>query len=81
MGIGNIFAAFQPKDKVFFVLFEKITALLVEMSDEFHKGIQEFDVNDDFNVAIIGKRENLDQKALEKMGDFEELTLEEVFNF
>lgn len=47
MGIGNIFAAFQPKDKVFFVLFEKITALLVEMSDEFHKGIQEFDVNDD----------------------------------
>ena len=35
----------------------------------------------DFNVAIIGKRENLDLKALEKMGDFEELTLEEVFNF
>lgn len=34
----------------------------------------------DFNVAIIGKRENLDLKALEKMGDFEELTLES-FNF
>ncbi|WP_297984443.1 pitrilysin family protein [uncultured Chryseobacterium sp.] len=35
----------------------------------------------DFNVAIIGKRENLDMKALEKMGSFEELTVEEVFGY
>ena len=61
MGIGNIFAAFQPKDKVFFVLFEKITALLVEMSDEFHKGIQEFDVNDDtFHKKISDYEHQMD---------------------
>lgn len=35
----------------------------------------------DFNVAIIGKRENLDKNAVEKMGSFEELTLEEVFGY
>lgn len=61
MGLGNIFAAFQPKDKVFFVLFEKITALLVEMSDEFHKGIQEFDVNDDtFHKKISDYEHQMD---------------------
>ena len=61
MGLGNIFAAFQPKDKVFFVLFEKITALLVEMSNEFHKGIQEFDVNDDtFHKKISDYEHQMD---------------------
>ena len=61
MGLGNIFAAFQPKDKVFFVLFEKTTALLVEMSDEFHKGIQEFDVNDDtFHKKISDYEHQMD---------------------
>ena len=35
----------------------------------------------DFNVAIIGKRENLDRNAVEKMGTFEELSLEEVFGY
>jgi len=47
MGIGNIFKAFQPKDKVFFVLFDKVGQNLVEMSKAFHEGIQEFDQNDD----------------------------------
>lgn len=47
MGIGNIFKAFQPKDKVFFVLFEKVAANLVEMSEHFHNGIKNFDVNDE----------------------------------
>ncbi len=61
MGIGNIFAAFQPKDKVFFVLFEKITDLLVTMSDEFHKGIQEFDTNDDtFHKKISDYEHQMD---------------------
>jgi hypothetical protein len=36
MGIGNIFHAFQPKDKIFFVLFEKVTENLVAMSEEFN---------------------------------------------
>ena len=31
MGIGNIFKAFQPKDTVFFTLFEKVAINLVEM--------------------------------------------------
>lgn len=47
MGIGNIFKAFQPKDKVFFVLFEKVAANLVEMSEYFHNGIKDFDINDE----------------------------------
>ncbi len=46
MGIGNIFKAFQPKDKVFFVLFEKVAENLTAMSKEFHDGLQDFDVND-----------------------------------
>lgn len=47
MGIGNIFRAFQPKDKIFFVLFEQVAQKLVEMSKEFHEGIKEFDLNDE----------------------------------
>lgn len=47
MGIGNIFKAFQPKDKVFFVLFEKVAETLSEMSREFHEGLLDFDINDD----------------------------------
>lgn len=47
MGIGNIFRAFQPKDKIFFVLFEQVATKLVEMSKEFHEGIKDFDINDD----------------------------------
>lgn len=34
-----------------------------------------------FNVAILGKKENLDMKALVKMGDFQELNLEEIFGY
>ncbi len=47
MGIGNIFKMFQPKDKVFFVLFEKIAEELVAMSKEFHESLLDFDINDD----------------------------------
>ncbi|MBF6611410.1 MAG: DUF47 domain-containing protein, partial [Chryseobacterium sp.] len=57
MGIGNIFKAFQPKDKVFFVLFEKVASSLVEMSKEFHDGMLEFDLNDD--------------RLLKRMSDYE----------
>lgn len=34
-----------------------------------------------FNTAIIGKRENLDMKAVEKMGKFEEISLEKIFGY
>ncbi len=57
MGIGNIFRAFQPKDKVFFVLFEQVAQTLVEMSSDFHKGLEDYDLNDD--------------SLLKKMSDYE----------
>lgn len=47
MGISNIFKAFQPKDKVFSVLFEQVADNLVEMSDFFQNGIKNFDANDE----------------------------------
>lgn len=47
MGIGNIFKAFQPKDKVFFVLFEKVAETLCSMSKDFHDALMDFDINDD----------------------------------
>ena len=57
MGIGNIFRAFQPKDKIFFVLFEQVADVLVEMSKEFHEGLKDFDIND--------------ETLLNKMSDYE----------
>jgi predicted phosphate transport protein (TIGR00153 family) len=57
MRISNIFKAFQPKDKVFFALFEKVAETLVQMSKAFHEGISEFDPNDN--------------SLLKKISDFE----------
>lgn len=34
-----------------------------------------------YNTAIIGKRENLDRAILSQMGDFVELSLEEIFGY
>src|SRR5690606_13801853 len=34
-----------------------------------------------YNTAIIGKKETLDMKALEKLGQIEEVSLEEIFNY
>lgn len=34
-----------------------------------------------FNSAIIGKKENLDMKAVSKLGSFHELTLDEIFGY
>jgi predicted Zn-dependent peptidase len=34
-----------------------------------------------YNTAIIGKKESLDFEALKKLGDIEEVTLEEIFNY
>ncbi|WKS94310.1 DUF47 domain-containing protein [Riemerella columbina] len=58
MGIGNIFKAFQPKDKVFFVLFEKVANTLVEMSKTFHEGIKDFDANDETLLQKISDYEH-----------------------
>ena len=34
-----------------------------------------------YNTAIVGKKENLDFESLKKLGDIEEVTLEEIFNY
>lgn len=34
-----------------------------------------------FNTAIIGKKENLDLEAVKNLGEFQELSLEEIFGF
>lgn len=47
MAIGSILNFFQPKDKIFFALFEQMTAKLVEMSAAFHQNMMEFDHNDE----------------------------------
>jgi len=72
MGIGNIFKAFQPKDKVFFVLFDQVGQNLVEMSKFFHEGIQEFDLNDDTFMKTISdfehKNDDLTHKIFVELG-------------
>lgn len=59
MGLGNIFSFFQPKDKVFFTLFEKVTENLVDMSKDFHDGIVDFDSNDD---SLLNKMDVYEHK-------------------
>ena len=54
---------------------EKLT--LKDLTDFYNSNIKPMD----FNVAIIGKRENLNLEAVKKMGDYRELSLEEVFGF
>ncbi|WP_312341072.1 M16 family metallopeptidase [Chryseobacterium binzhouense] len=34
-----------------------------------------------YNTAIIGKRENLNMESINKMGEFKEVTLEEIFGY
>ena len=34
-----------------------------------------------YNTAIMGKKENLDRSSLKGLGDFEEVTLEEIFGY
>lgn len=57
MGIANIFKLFQPKDKVFFVLFEQVAQNLVEMSRYFNEGVNQF--------------EQIGEEFMQKVNDFE----------
>lgn len=72
MGLGNIFSFFQPKDKVFFTLFEKVTENLVDMAKEFHDGIVDFDANDDSLLNKMGeyehKNDNLTHEIFVELG-------------
>lgn len=59
-------------------MYQEIESLTLKDLSLFY---DEYVKNLDFNIAVIGKRENLDRKALEELGEFKELTLEEVFGF
>lgn len=41
MGFNTILKAFLPKDKVFYTIFEKVAANLMEMSNHFHAAMEE----------------------------------------
>jgi len=34
-----------------------------------------------YNTAIIGKKENLNMDSINKMGEFQEVSLEEIFGY
>ena len=72
MGLSNIFKVFQPKDKVFFVLFNKVAQNLVEMSKFFHEGILEFDQNNEIFLQKISdfehKNDDLTHQIFIKLG-------------
>lgn len=54
---------------------EKLT--LEELSKFYNENIKPMP----FNTAIIGQKENLDMKAVQKLGEFQELSLEEIFGY
>ena len=59
-------------------IYAEIEQLSLENLTEFYnKKIR----NLTFNTAIIGKKENLDMKAVAKLGEFREVTLEEIFGY
>ncbi len=53
------------------------TLTLDELDNFFNKHIK----GQKFNVGLIGKKESLDWNAVNKLGDVQELTLEELFNY
>jgi zinc protease len=58
--------------------FKNIQNLTLDSTNEFfNKEVK----TKKYNTAIIGKKESLDFEALKKIGDIEEVTLEEIFNY
>ena len=58
--------------------YKNIQALTLEATNDFFN--REVKTKK-YNTAIVGKKENLDFEALKKLGDIEEVTLEEIFNY
>ena len=59
-------------------IYHEIENLLLEDVTQFyHQEIKPIS----YNVAIMGKKENLDHSAIENLGDFHELSLEEIFGY
>ncbi len=58
--------------------YQKIQNLTLEATNDFfNKEVK----TKKYNTAIIGKKESLDFEALKKLGEIEEVTLEEIFNY
>lgn len=58
--------------------YNEIQALTFkDLSDFYNKNVLPVK----YNTVIIGKKENLDVKALEKLGTFKEVSLEEIFGY
>jgi predicted Zn-dependent peptidase len=59
-------------------IYKNIQGLTLEATNDFfNKEVK----TKKYNTAIIGKKESLDFEALKKLGQIEELTLEEIFNY
>lgn len=59
-------------------IFKDIQGLTLDSTtDFFNKEVK----TKQYNTAIIGKKESLDFEALKKLGDIEEVSLEEIFNY
>ncbi|MEO5775695.1 MAG: insulinase family protein, partial [Flavobacterium sp.] len=59
-------------------IFKNIQGLTLDSTNDFfNKEVK----TKQYNTAIIGKKESLDFEALKKLGDIEEVTLAEIFNY
>lgn len=59
-------------------IYEQTSKLTLNQLDQF---FQKHIKGQKFNVGLIGKKDNLDWNAVQKLGDVKELTLEELFNY
>lgn len=59
-------------------IYHEIESLQLEdLTQFYHQEIKPIS----YNVAIMGKKENLDHSAIENLGDFHEVSLEEIFGY
>jgi predicted phosphate transport protein (TIGR00153 family) len=60
MALSTILKFFQPKDKIFYTLFEQVTETLTEMGSIFHEALHEADFAK--REALLKKLEDLEHK-------------------
>ncbi|MBS7333371.1 MAG: insulinase family protein [Weeksellaceae bacterium] len=59
-------------------IYNQTSTLTIDKLDQF---FQKHIKGQKFNVGLIGKKESLDWKAVNKLGEVKELTLEDLFNY
>ena len=87
------FSKNAPKGAFFFFLNLKKIGIDYDIREKIYHEIENLQLEDltqfyhqeikpiSYNVAIMGKKENLDHSAIENLGDFHELSLEEIFGY